>query len=52
VTFLGLGCRIKSGLDGCHLMIGQPGGMLEMLHANIVKMEKPMNMLKKAQQKA
>lgn len=52
VTFLGLGCRIKSGLDGCHLMIGLPGGMLEMLHANIVKMEKPMNMLKKAHQKA
>lgn len=51
VTFLGLGCRIKSGLDGCHLMMGVPGKLLEMIHANIIKMEKPIVMLKKAQQK-
>jgi uncharacterized protein (DUF169 family) len=52
VTFLGLGCRIKSGLDGCHLMMGVPGTMLEMIYSNIMRMEKPMNMLKNAQQKA
>jgi len=50
VTFLGLGCRIKSGLDGSHLMMGIPGVLLEAIHSRIVKMEKPMAMLKKAQQ--
>jgi uncharacterized protein (DUF169 family) len=52
VTFLGLGCRIKSGLDGCHLMMGVPGNMVGMIHSKILKMEKPMDMLRKARQKA
>lgn len=49
VTFLGLGCRLKSNIDACHLMMGIPGKMLEMVHANIMKMAKPINMLRKAQ---
>lgn len=31
VTFLGLGCRLKSALDACHLMMGIPGDMLAMV---------------------
>lgn len=48
VTFLGLGCRIKASLDACHLMMGVPGKMIGMVHGNILKMEKPIAMLKKA----
>jgi uncharacterized protein (DUF169 family) len=48
VTFLGLGCRIKSALDACHLMMGIPGGMLDMVHAHISDMAKPIAMLKNA----
>ena len=45
VTFLGLGCRIKSALDPCHLMMGIPGSMLEMLNTHILDMAKPIAML-------
>ena len=51
VTFLGLGCRIKSGLDACHLMIGLPGSLLEPLHSHILNMAKPIAMLKNARPK-
>jgi uncharacterized protein (DUF169 family) len=45
VTFLGLGCRIKSALDPCHLMMGIPGGSLESIHRHILDMAKPIAML-------
>lgn len=48
VTFLGLGCRIKSALGPCHLMMGVPGSSLAMLHTHILDMAKPIGMLKKA----
>jgi hypothetical protein len=43
-----LGCRIKSAIDGCHLMLGLPGSMLAPVHKNIITIEKPNNMPKKA----
>jgi uncharacterized protein (DUF169 family) len=51
VTFLGLGCRIKSAIDACHLMLGLPGSMLAPVHKNILAMAKPIAMLKKARPK-
>jgi uncharacterized protein (DUF169 family) len=48
VTFLGLGCRVKSALGPCHLMMGVPGRSLAMLHTHILDMSKPIAMLKKA----
>jgi uncharacterized protein (DUF169 family) len=48
VTFLGLGCRIKSALGHYHLMMGVPGRSLAMLHTHILDMSKPIAMLKKA----
>jgi uncharacterized protein (DUF169 family) len=48
VTFLGLGCRIKSALGPCHLMMGVPGKSRAMLHTHILDMAKPIDMLKKA----
>jgi uncharacterized protein (DUF169 family) len=48
VTFLGLGCRIKSALDPCHLMMGIPGGSLEAVHRHILSMAKPIAMLNNA----
>jgi uncharacterized protein (DUF169 family) len=48
VTFLGLGCRLKSGVDACHLMLGAPGGALATLHQHVLDMAKPIAMLKKA----
>jgi len=47
VTFLGLGCRLKSSVDPCDLMLGAPGNQLEMLHNHILDMAKPIAMLKK-----
>jgi uncharacterized protein (DUF169 family) len=52
VTFLGLGCRVKSAIDACHLMLGLPGKMLEAVHKNILAMAKPIAMLKKARPKS
>jgi uncharacterized protein (DUF169 family) len=48
VTFLGLGCRMKSELDACHLMMGIPGLMLAGIHTNILSMTMPIAMLRKA----
>ncbi len=48
VTFLGLGCRLKSALDACHLMMGVPGGALAAMHQHILDMAKPIAMLKNA----
>lgn len=48
ITFLGLGCRVKTGLDACHLMMGIPGQALAMVQTHILAMAKPIAMLKKA----
>jgi uncharacterized protein (DUF169 family) len=48
VTFLGLGCRLKSALDACHLMMGVPGNTLAAIHQHLLDMAKPITMLKKA----
>ena len=48
ITFLGLGCRVKTGLDPCHLMLGIPGLDLESTHKHIQEMAKPIAMLQKA----
>jgi uncharacterized protein (DUF169 family) len=45
ITFLGLGCRIKTGLDACHLMMGVNARDLAGLHAHILAMAKPIAML-------
>jgi len=47
ITFLGLGCRLKSSLDACHLMLGINGNDLEMVHDHIRDMAKPIGMLQK-----
>jgi uncharacterized protein (DUF169 family) len=47
ITFLGLGCRLKSAVDPCDLMLGAPGDQLEMIHNHILDMAKPIAMLKK-----
>ena len=47
ITFLGLGCRLKSSVDPCDLMLGAPGNQLEMIHNHILDMAKPIAMLKK-----
>ncbi len=48
VTFLGLGCRVKSSIGPSHLMMGTPGTMLEKIHTHVLAMAKPIAMLKKA----
>ena len=48
VTFLGLGCRLKSGVDAGHLMLGAPGAALTTIHQHILDMAKPIAMLKKS----
>ncbi len=48
VTFLGLGCRLKSAIDACHLMLGTPGATLEGIHRHILDLAKPIAMLQKA----
>ena len=47
ITFLGLGCRLKSSVDPCDLMLGAPGEQLEIIHNHILDMAKPIAMLKK-----
>ncbi|MBA4392290.1 MAG: hypothetical protein C0407_01940 [Desulfobacca sp.] len=49
VTFLGLGCRVKSAIGPCHLMMGIPGAALSQVHKNILAMAKPITMLNNAQ---
>jgi uncharacterized protein (DUF169 family) len=48
ITFLGLGCRIKSAIDACHLMLGVPGGELTAMHEHVLALAKPIAMLNKA----
>ena len=45
ITFLGLGCRLKSAIDPCHLMMGINGSDLFMVHTHITQMAKPIDML-------
>lgn len=47
VTFLGLGCRVKSAIDACDLMMGMPGEDIGMVSEHIGKMAKPIKMLQK-----
>jgi uncharacterized protein (DUF169 family) len=47
ITFLGLGCRMKSAVGPNHLMLGISGGALEQLHAHLLDMAKPIAMLNK-----
>ena len=51
VTFLGLGCRLKSEIDPCHLMMGLPSAILQTVHEHIMDMAKPIAMLKNARAK-
>lgn len=51
ITFLGLGCRVKSAIPPSHLMMGIPGIRLEAVHRHVLAMEKPLEMLKKARSK-
>jgi len=48
ITFLGLGCRLKTSIDPCDLMLGAPGDQLEKIHAHILDMAKPIAMLHEA----
>jgi uncharacterized protein (DUF169 family) len=48
VTFLGLGCRVKSAIDPCHLMMGIPESMLDTTYTHVLDMAKPITMLKKS----
>jgi len=50
VTFLGLGCRLKSALDPCHLMLGAPGAALASLNAHLQDLAKPIALLQKARE--
>ena len=47
ITFLGLGCRMKSAIDPCDLMMGVPGRYVETLRDHIIDMTKPIAMLNK-----
>jgi uncharacterized protein (DUF169 family) len=50
ITLLGLGCRIKSALGPCSLMLGISGSDIETVHRHILALEKPIGMLTKARQ--
>lgn len=50
VTFLGLGCRLKSAIPNNHILMGLPAGLLEEVTDSLEKMKKPMAMLAKARQ--
>jgi uncharacterized protein (DUF169 family) len=47
ITFLGLGCRMKSAIGPNHLMLGISGDSLDLLHTHIRDMSKPIAMLAK-----
>jgi uncharacterized protein (DUF169 family) len=47
ITFLGLGCRLKSGIGPGDLMLGIAGKDLESVHSHILDMKKPIAMLHK-----
>lgn len=48
VTFLGLGCRIKSALYPCHLMMGILGNFIQSIHRHILSLAKPIAMLRQS----
>ena len=47
ITFLGLGCRLKSSIEPCDLMLGAAGAQIEKIHRHVLDMAKPMAMLAK-----
>ena len=47
ITFLGLGCRMKSAIGPCDLMMGISGNDLEKVHRHVGDMAKPIQMLNK-----
>ena len=47
ITFLGLGCRMKSAIGSNHLMMGISGDALDLIHTHILNMSKPIAMLNK-----
>mgnify|MGYP002725676765 CR=1 FL=1 len=47
ITFLGLGCRLKSAIGPGDLMLGIAGHDLDKLHGHILDMAKPIGMLQK-----
>jgi uncharacterized protein (DUF169 family) len=47
ITFLGLGCRLKSAIGPGHLMLGISGDLLDIVDAHISDMAKPIAMLNK-----
>ena len=47
ITFLGLGCRLKSSIEPGDLMLGAPGDQIENIHRHVLDMEKPIAMLAK-----
>jgi len=47
ITFLGLGCRMKSAIGPNHLMLGMSGDSLDLVHTHILDMSKPIAMLAK-----
>ena len=47
ITFLGLGCRLKSAIGPGHLMLGISGDLLDIVDAHIADMSKPIAMLNK-----
>ncbi len=49
ITFLGLGCRLKSAIGPGHLMLGINGSDLAMVHTHIMEMAKPIDMLHRQQ---
>ena len=49
ITFLGLGCRMKSAIGPNHLMMGISGDSLELIDTHMLDMSKPIAMLAKQQ---
>jgi len=49
ITFLGLGCRMKSAIGPNHLMMGISGDSLELVDTHMLDMSKPIAMLAKQQ---
>ena len=47
ITFLGLGCRMKAAVSPNHLMLGISGASIDLVHAHVLDMAKPIAMLAK-----
>jgi uncharacterized protein (DUF169 family) len=47
ITFLGLGCRMKSAIGPNHLMMGISGDALDLVDTHILDMSKPISMVAK-----